>query len=237
MDIKEQDLLGDGVDQHWYYTSKAAALSPFLKGQHITRILDVGAGSGFFSRHILSTTSAVEALCVDPHYEREWDEHVGEKPIHFRRTAQDFPADLVLLMDVLEHVNDDVALLKQSTEALKSGAKVIITVPAFPVLWSAHDLFLDHKRRYTISTLRPILEQAGLKIEKLSYGFGLLFPLVAAVRLAGRIKGPSSKPNSDLKVHHPLVNAALKFVCAMERPFMPYNKWAGLSLFCLAEKP
>lgn len=237
MDIKELDLLGDAVAEHWYYRSKAAALSQFLKGHRVIRILDVGAGSGFFSRHILSTTSAVEALCVDLHYEREWDDRVGDKPIHFRRTSQDFTADLVLLMDVLEHVDDDAALLKQSTEALKSGAKVLITVPAFPFLWSAHDQFLDHKRRYTISTLRPVVEQAGLKIEKLSYGFGVLFPLVAAVRLAGRFKGASAEPKSDLKVHHPLVNAALKTVCAMERPFMPFNTWVGLSLFCLAEKP
>jgi len=236
MDIKEQDLLGDAVNQHWYYVSKAAALSHVLKGETFSRILDVGAGSGFFSRHLLSTTDAREGLCVDPHYDTEWDESIGDKSLRFRHSAQDYDADLVLLMDVLEHVDDDVALLSQYTETLKPGAKVVITVPAFPFLWSGHDVFLEHRRRYTLQTLRPVVEKSGLKISSLSYGFGLLFPLAAMVRLAGRLKGADTQPRSDLKVHHPWVNAALKSVCTLERPFMTANTVMGLSVFCLAEK-
>lgn len=234
MDIKEQDLLGDAVAQHWYYKSKAAALSHYLQGAHFSRILDVGAGSGFFSRHLLATTDAAEALCVDPNYAREWAEQVDAKPVRFRRTAEDYPADLVLLMDVLEHVDDDVALLRQYIDALPSGTKVMITVPAFQFLWSGHDVFLEHRRRYTIATLRRAVEQSGLKIERASYAFGLLFPLVALIRW---LKGAGVEPRSDLKVHHPLVNGVLSAICALERPFFAYNKWLGLSVFCLAEKP
>lgn len=237
MDIKEQDLLGDAVHQHWYYVSKAAALSHVLNGETFSRILDVGAGSGFFSRHLLSTTDAAQGLCVDPNYDSEWDESIGYKPLRFRHSAQDYDADLVLLMDVLEHVDDDVALLKQYTNGLKSGSKVVITVPAFPFLWSGHDVFLEHRRRYTRETLRPVLEQSGLEITSLCYGFGLLFPLAAAVRLAGRLKGAETQPRSDLKVHHPWVNAALKAVCTLDRPLMNTNTLMGLSVFCLAEKP
>lgn len=237
MDIKEQDLLGDAVSQHWYYKSKAAALSRCLEGRRYSRILDVGAGSGFFSRHLLETTNAQEALCVDPHYDREWDDQVLGKPLRFRRMADDYAADVVLLMDVLEHVDDDVALLRQYTHGLASGASVMITVPAFPFLWSRHDVFLEHRRRYTLSTLCPIVEQAGLKVLNVSYGFGLVFPLVAAIRLAGRLGGAASKPGSDLKLHHPLVNSILAALCALERPFMNRNKLMGLSVFCLAERP
>lgn len=236
MDIKEQELLGDAVNQHWYYVSKAAALSHVLKGEAFSRILDVGAGSGFFSRHLLSTTDAAQGLCVDPHYDSEWDESIGDKPLRFRHSAQDYGADLVLLMDVLEHVDDDVALLQQYTSGLKSGAKVVITVPAFPFLWSGHDVFLEHRRRYTLQTLRPVVEQSDLKIMNLSYGFGLLFPLAAAVRLAGRLKDADTQPHSDLKIHHPLVNAALKSICTLDRPLMNTNTLMGLSVFCLAEK-
>jgi len=236
MDIKEQDLLGEGVSRHWYYTSKAAALSHVLKGQTFPRILDVGAGSGFFSRHLLSTTEAGEAVCVDLNYDEEWDDSLDGKPLRFRRAVQDYDADLVLLMDVLEHVDDDVGLLTNSTQALARGAKVVITVPAFPFLWSGHDVFLDHKRRYTMAALRPVVERAGLKIVTLSYGFGLLFPLVALVRLAGRFQGGEAQPKSDLKIHHPWVNTILKTVCALERPFMTANTWMGLSVFCVAEK-
>lgn len=236
MDIKEQNLLGDAVARHWYYKSKAAAVSQFLKGEAFTRILDVGAGSGFFSRHLLSTTDAEDALCIDPHYEREWDDDIGGKPIRFRRASHDYAADLVLLMDVLEHVDDDLALLAQYTHALVRGAKVMITVPAFPFLWSNHDIFLEHRRRYTIASLLPVVEQSSLKIVNVSYGFGLLFPLAGMVRLAKRLGGPASQPRSDLKVHHPMVNKALETLCTIERPFMAHNNLMGLSVFCLAEK-
>lgn len=236
MDIKEQDLLGGAVSQHWYYKSKAAALSRCLEGRPFSRVLDVGAGAGFFSRHLLATTGAQEALCVDPHYDREWDDRVLDKPLRFRQATDDYAADLVLLMDVLEHVDDDVALLHQYTHGLASGASVMITVPAFPFLWSLHDDFLEHRRRYTIATLCPVVEQAGLKVLNVSYGFALVFPLVAAVRLAARLGGAASQPASDLKVHHPWVNGALATLCALERPFMRHNKLMGLSVFCLAEK-
>lgn len=236
MDIKEQELLGDAVSQHWYYTSKAAAVSHVLQGVTFERILDVGAGSGFFSRHLLSTTSAVQSLCVDPNYDRDWTESVDNKPLLFRRDAKDYAADLVLLMDVLEHVDDDEGLLTHYTRDLKSGTKVLITVPAFPFLWSAHDVFLEHRRRYTLDTLRPVVKGAGLNIVNDCYGFGLLFPLAAAMRLARRLKDPDAQPQSDLKIHHPIINAALGAICALERPLMNGNTLMGLSAFCLAEK-
>jgi len=234
MDIKEQDLLGDAVGQHWYYKSKAAALSHYLKDVRFSRILDVGAGSGFFSRHLLRTTPATEAMCVDPNYARDWDEFDGTKPLRFRRTADDYAPDVVLLMDVLEHVDDDVALLRQYVDALPSGTKGRITVPAFPFLWSAHDVFREHRSRYTISSLERCVEQAGLTVKRSSYAFGLLFPIAALVRLAKR---SVTEPRSDLKVHHPLVNGVLSAICALELPFIAYNKWLGLSVFCVAEKP
>lgn len=236
MDIKEQDLLGDSVFDHWYYTSKAAAVSHVLQGETFNRILDVGAGSGFFSRHLLSTTPAAQAMCVDPNYDQDTNESVDNKPLLFRRSAEDYPADLVLLMDVLEHVDDDVALLTHYTRALKPGTKVLITVPAFPFLWSGHDVFLEHRRRYTLETLRPVVKQSGLNIVNDCYGFGLLFPLAAAMRMARRLKEPDQTPHSDLKVHHPLINAALKAICTLERPLMSNNTLMGLSVFCLAEK-
>ena len=236
MDIKEQDLLGDAVSQHWYYTSKAAAVSHVLQGVTFDRILDVGAGSGFFSRHLLSTTPAAQSLCVDPNYDRDWTESVDNKPLLFRRDAEDYAADLVLLMDVLEHVDDDLSLLTHYTHDLKAGTKVLITVPAFPFLWSGHDVFLEHRRRYSLDTLRPVVKGAGLNIVNDCYGFGLLFPLAAAMRLVRRLKEPDAVPHSDLKVHHPIINAALGAICALERPLMNGNTLMGLSVFCLAEK-
>lgn len=236
MDIKEIDVLGDAIAEHWYYAAKAKALSAYLEGVAFSRILDVGAGSGFFSRHLLDTTDASEALCVDPHYPDERDETHNGKPIRFRREARGFDADLILMMDVLEHVDDDVGLLQHYSTA-NPGARVLITVPAFSFLWSGHDVFLEHKRRYTLGTLAPVVRSAGLNVERASYAFAPVFPIAAALRLADRARGKKHAPQSQLKRHHPLINALLGGLCALERPFVRTNTVAGLSAFCLAHRP
>src|SRR5215831_598050 len=105
MDIKESAILGADAASHWYYRSKAEAVERCLDGIEFQAVLDVGAGSGFFSRHMLENSSAHSAYCVDPNYPREWQETVAGKPLSFMRSTDAVAADLVLLMDVLEHVD------------------------------------------------------------------------------------------------------------------------------------
>ena len=102
MDLKEIDILADGVSAHWYYRAKAEAMRRLLEGARVRSVLDVGAGSGFFSRHLLATTDVAEACCVDPSYEADRDETESGKPLHFRRNVDAADADLVLMMDVLD---------------------------------------------------------------------------------------------------------------------------------------
>ena len=131
MDLKEEDILGADIGQHWYYRSKAAALRRAVAGLAPRRLLDVGAGSGFFSRHLLAETGAQSALCVDIGYERERDDSVAGKPVLYRRDTGPTDCDLVLMMDVLEHVDDDRGLLRHYAAKVPSGAHFLVTVPAF----------------------------------------------------------------------------------------------------------
>ena len=85
MDLKEEDILGAGIGGHWYYRSKAAALRRAVGSLAPKRLLDVGAGSGFFSRHLLERTPAESALCVDIGYAADRDDRVAGKPVRFRR--------------------------------------------------------------------------------------------------------------------------------------------------------
>src|SRR5713226_810671 len=101
MDLKEEDILGADIGRHWYYRSKAAALRRAVAGLQPRHILDVGAGSGFFSRHLLAETGAQSALCVDTGYTSERDDSVAGKPALFRRDTGPTNCDLVLMMDVL----------------------------------------------------------------------------------------------------------------------------------------
>jgi len=236
MDLKETDILGDSIGEHWYYCSKAAATRRLLGKAPIKRILDVGAGSGFFSHHLLTHTAAREAWCVDISYPADSSATPAGKPVHYRRSIDNVDADLVLLMDVLEHVDDDLGLLKSYVDKVPSGSRFLMTVPAFQFMWSGHDDFLEHKRRYTLTQFETLAGNAGLQVERGAYYFAAVFPLALASRLIpGGARG--SAPRSQLKKHRPLVNALLKTLCNLELPLMGINRLAGLSVFVLARKP
>jgi 2-polyprenyl-3-methyl-5-hydroxy-6-metoxy-1,4-benzoquinol methylase len=236
MDLKETDILGDSIDEHWYYCSKAAATRRLLGDIPIRRILDVGAGSGFFSHHLLTHTGACEAWCVDISYPADSSATTAGKPVHYRRGIDNIEADLVLLMDVLEHVDDDLGLLKSYVDKVPSGSRFLMTVPAFQFLWSGHDDFLEHKRRYTLAQFETLTRDAGLTVQRGAYYFGAVFPIAAALRLLPQASRDVS-PQSQLKRHHPLVNTVLKTLCRLELPLMGMNRLAGLSVFVLARKP
>jgi hypothetical protein len=110
------------------------------------------------------------------------------------------------------------------------GAFAVISVPAFPSLFSAHDRFLDHKRRYRMNSLEEVARAAGLNIVSARYFFAMILPLVATLRLLER-QGP---PKSSLMPHPRPVNDLLTFAHRMELPFFRFNKVGGLSVFCLA---
>lgn len=234
MDLKEEDILGADIGRHWYYRSKAAALRRAVASLQPRHILDIGAGSGFFSRHLLAESDAKSALCVDTGYLADRDDSSDGKPVLYRRTIGAVDCDLVLMMDVLEHVDDDRGLVADCAAKVPPGAHFLVTVPAFRFLWSGHDVFLEHKRRYRLGEIEAVLRSAGLEIVRGSYYFGLIFPLAAAVRLASR---NSSEPRTSLKRHGALTNGLLDAACAAELPVFPINRLAGLSAFVLARKP
>lgn len=232
MDVKETAVLGDNINSHWYYGSKAQFVSDALRSIRFSTILDVGAGSGFFSRHLLRNTSARQAWCVDTAYPSDFDETESGKPLHFCRKVGSVHADLTLFMDVLEHVDDDVGMIEEYAAKVPADSHFLMTVPAFQFLWSGHDDFLEHKRRYTLPQLESVVRQAGLNVVHGSYCFGLVFPLAAAVRLLPK----SQEPGSQLKRHTWLVNTILSAACSIERNVARFNRLGGLTAVCLARK-
>jgi 2-polyprenyl-3-methyl-5-hydroxy-6-metoxy-1,4-benzoquinol methylase len=237
VDLKEFGLLGTGGEEaHWYYASKARALIQALGDRQPQRILDVGAGSGFFSRMLLRDTAAHSAICVDPGYTEDWSESHFAKPIAFHRASPIGEADLVLLMDVLEHVDDDVALVRELATSAKPGTRFIVSVPAFSWLWSQHDEFLEHRRRYRLNGLLGVLKAAGLKPVDGFYMFASIFPAVVAHRLWKRRWAPGQTARSDLRQHHGWTNTILTRLCVAESAVARHNRAFGLTAFGVAEK-
>lgn len=239
MDLKESDILGENIGQHWYYRSKARAVSRLLDDHAPSILLDVGAGSGFFARQLLSGTSASQAWCVDTSYAADSDTTEAGKPLHFRQSVGPVNADLVLLMDVLEHVDDDVGLLRHYADKVPRGARFLISVPAFQTLWSGHDRFLEHKRRYRLPQIESVVQRAGLRVSHGAYYFGLVFPIAASTRLLGNWlhRNRHQDDRSQLALHHPWINRFLATLSSAELPLLRHNRLAGLTVFCLAEKP
>ena len=141
---------------------------------------------------------------------------------------------MILLMDVLEHVEDDVGLVRLALTAAAEHAYVLITVPAFQCLFSSHDMFLEHKRRYTLPQVEEMVRAAGLEILSARYFFALLLPIAATLRLVKRKK---KEAKSDLKQHSKLVNSLLFWLHRLELPLFRLNRIGGLTVFCLARVP
>lgn len=239
MDLKEEDILGEQIHNHWYYISKGRAMRKFLRGRNVPEVLDVGAGSGIFSRQLLDAGFCERAMCVDPNYLEEKIEHHHGKRIQFVKAIETGLQKAILMMDVLEHVPDDVALLKHYGDRLEIGGYVFITVPAFQFMWSGHDVFLEHYRRYTIPMLESVIQEAGLTPIKSRYFFGSLFPVVAAIRFVKKVllKQGAVKAQSELKPYPNWLNHALIAVHDVERRLLfDVNQLFGLSIFCICRK-
>lgn len=127
-------------------------------------------------------------------------------------------ADVVLLLDVLEHLDDDAGGLRAAHRVLREGGVLVVTVPAYAWLWSGHDVALAHRRRYVAAGLRALVESAGYRVERLSYFNTLLFPAIAAVRLYKRLRRDE---RHDLAHPGPRLNAFLEWLFALERHVVP----------------
>ncbi len=236
MDIKE---LESGVDPkiHWYYQSKKIPLYRFVKkiyrrlGKPLT-IIDFGAGSGFFSydleEHHPEMTE--KFFLVDTEYtDKELSDTKGQKIEKCREMPANVEFAVVIMMDVLEHIEQDEAVLNHIKSKCRQHCYFFITVPAFMSLWSGHDVYLGHYRRYRISTLRNLLKNVNFQITSISYLFGSIFPLVWTVRKIKR----KSKPKSSMAPTNPVVNSILKLYNSAEMTMSRFNKLFGVT--CTAE--
>jgi 2-polyprenyl-3-methyl-5-hydroxy-6-metoxy-1,4-benzoquinol methylase len=240
MDLKEEQALNGDPIRHWYYHSKARAVRQLIGAIKPASLLDVGAGSGVFSRYLLDAGVVMRAVCLDIGYPEDVLSSSERAGMSFVRSTDNREFGLVLMIDVLEHVDDDVALVKKYTEGLAAGTPVVVTVPAFAFLWSGHDDYLGHKRRYTLGQLRQVLEISGLEVVDGRYFFALALPVAMLKRLAERLfmRRQPAVAKSDLRSHSGIVNAALKSLLDIERRLLfPFNRMAGLTVCCLARVP
>lgn len=225
------DRMAELDSQHWWYRARREILSDLIareiKLPVDARILEIGCGTGH-NIPMLERFGRVDAIEIDAAARaiasRRLGHAVSDAPLPDLPGVADRQYDLVAILDVLEHVEGDREALRSIARKLKPGGRILITVPAFPWMWSAHDVVNHHHRRYTKKTLKTVIGEAGLKLDFMSYFNSLLFPLAAAARLAGRITG---KEDSDDALPPKPVNKLFETLFGLERhaigriPFPP----------------
>jgi len=221
MDRIVYDRMAAHDSTHWWYRARRDILADFLTREgnlpKDARILEIGCGTGH-NLPMLAQFGTVEAIEIDPAAReiasQRLGKPVGAAPLPALTGVERGAYDLVAVLDVVEHIEDDVAALKAMAECLKPGGKILITVPAHQWLWSAHDTVNHHHRRYSKASLAKAIGAAGLKSRKLGYFNSLLFPLAAASRIAGRLTG---KDDSDDSPPPKLVNTVFERIFRFER--------------------
>jgi SAM-dependent methyltransferase len=142
--------------------------------------------------------------------------------------------DVVLAFDVIEHLDDDAAALREFRRVLKPGGVLLLNVPAFMSLWSGKDIANHHRRRYRRTALRGLVERAGFTVERITCSNAVLFPAIWATRQAQRL---AHRPWSPQAEYHPAgwLNAALTALLHAERRTLAWiDLPLGTSVTCLA---
>jgi SAM-dependent methyltransferase len=236
------DRMAELDQDHWWFLARRRILKALIqrvvRPPDRARILEVGCGTGH-NLAMLKEFGRVEASeldrCARALANKRLPGKVKEAKLPDLSMFERNGYDLIALLDVLEHVPDDLGSLRAIHRRLKPGGALLMTVPANPWMWSAHDAAHHHFRRYTKKQLQELFLRSGLEIQLLSYFNSLLFPLVAAARIVGKI---TRKESADDRLPGAAVNATLNKIFGWEaallgRVPMPF----GVSLVAVVRRP
>jgi SAM-dependent methyltransferase len=241
MDTREYTRLAEHEEWYWWHRAREMIVRRVLQ-RHApanARILDVGCGTG-------ATTASLRpfgsVLGLDIGSEALGHAHERNLPVA-RSSAAQLPVppgafDVVVALDLLEHLDDDVAAAGEIRAALAPGGFLLATVPAYPFLWSSHDIALEHRRRYTRRQLRDVLERAGFEVELCSYMMSAILPAAMAVRLAERLRPRAQPPAESGYLPLPsFLNSLLTHLVGLDGYLVRWlNLPFGLSVLALARR-
>lgn len=212
-------------ERHFWFVGRRAiffsVLDEVLDGRKDLSVLDVGCGAGGMLGPLerygkvtgIEPAPEMAELCRRRGYEV------------IAATAQEMPVppssvDLVALFDTIEHIADDLDVLRRCREVLRPGGTVFVSVPAYQFLFANNDRVVHHQRRYTARDLRRKLLAAGLEPVRVTYFNALLFPVILPVVMVKKaveaVSDPGDATNLSHEIH-PLVNRLLAAIMSSER--------------------
>jgi SAM-dependent methyltransferase len=228
---------------HWWFAGRRRIIASFLEPicnsfeGHRPHILDVGCGTGanlellgeFGDAEGVDVSTDALAFCR----ERGLDQvRLGEAE---KLPYQDASFDLVTGLDVVEHLDDDLAGLREMRRVLRPGGRALLFVPAFMFLWGVQDDVSNHRRRYTLKELTKKVRAAGFEIERASYANITFFMPILAGRLLMRLT--RFRPASENILTIGVLNKPLGKILGAEQLFLRYlNLPFGVSAICVARR-
>jgi 2-polyprenyl-3-methyl-5-hydroxy-6-metoxy-1,4-benzoquinol methylase len=231
----------DVESRHWWFTARREIILS-VAGASLrpgARILDVGCGTGSFlekARKRYAVAGIDDSPLAVSFCRERGLENIHEGAAADLKQVAGVRYDGIFLLDVIEHIDDPGAALREAGALLAEDGTLFVTVPAFMFLWSEHDENNHHKTRYTAPRLRTLLEQNGFNLIKLSYFNSLLFPAMVAIRMLQRLLRLKSTGIALSPDTGPL-NGAMRWLFSREAPWLRrHNFPAGMSIIAVARK-
>lgn len=229
-------------DEHWWFVGRRAILEEFLRSlnpnpqNRSPRFLDVGCGTG---ANLEMLAQFGEAEGVDVSDDALEFCHAKGLKVH-KGLVENLPFDdgsfdVVTALDVVEHLDDDVAGLREMHRVLKTGGKTLIFVPAFMWLWGVQDDISNHRIRYTKRQIVERLVKAGFQIERATYANWTFFAPILAGRTFMKLTG--IKPESENNVNVSALNGVFGKLFGAERFWLRHFDFPfGVSIVITASK-
>ena len=228
--------------QHWWFVARRKIIEHVIKKLNLIEnasIVDAGCGTGD-NLNMLSKFGNVVAMERDNNaFGKAKSRGVGEvfkgelpDGVHEEIKKEN---NLIVLLDVLEHIDDDNACLATLKKYMKNDGNLLLTVPAYQFLWTNRDVQHHHKRRYTVTMLKKLMEANGWQVKYISYFNSFLFPLALVDRLKQKIL--PAVEDSDLKIPPSWLNRFFKKVFSLESKLIGKVAFPfGLSIIAIAQK-
>ncbi len=242
MDPSAYDRMAALQANHWWFVARRRIIRDQIRQMRLpdnATILDAGCGPGA-NLAMLSEFGEVTGMEMDSdaraHARKTGLEVLGG---HLPDGAPFSPGSFNLIgaFDVIEHIEDDQGAVAGIRTLLKPDGVFLATVPANPWMWSSHDTHHHHFRRYTKTSFKKLIEQAGFEIERMTYFNTFLYPVAAAVRLTRNAFANSDKGISDDRMPSAAVNTILTAIFSAETPVLSVmNMPFGVSLMVKARR-
>jgi len=228
---------------HWWHRARRHIIFTLLSRyapQNHGKVLDVGCGPGTTMSYLkkfgqvigIDISSDAVKFCRDSGHKYTMCASAEKLPIK----DEEFP--LITMLDVLEHIEDDMQVLHELARICKPNGIILLTVPAYRFLWGDIDEICKHKRRYTASELCARLRAAGLHIERVSYMNALLLPVTWLSRRWKAMTGKNKPLKSPFEKKYPAwLSHILESLFKLEASFLKtWDLPFGVSIICVVRK-